>query len=155
MPTSRVFVSLQLVSISNTFSSRDHPYPCHLDSGAEKKKLCLSLGAENWIDFAESEDIVKDVKDITGGLGAHAAIVTTASVSLALLHYSYNANSCEEHGLFTSNRVSAKWRNIDGRWLARNSNFKCIYLLDRHQGTWHCRRSQLVICPDKCFLFRV
>lgn len=53
-----------------------------IDTGAEKHKLVMSLGAEKWIDFKESKDIVKDIKDATGGLGAHAALVT-ASVSAA------------------------------------------------------------------------
>ncbi|KAF9031520.1 GroES-like protein [Hymenopellis radicata] len=52
-----------------------------IDSGEEKKQLCLKLGAEVWIDFKESKDIVGDVKAATGGLGAHSAVVTTASPS--------------------------------------------------------------------------
>jgi len=52
-----------------------------IDSGEEKKKLCLGLGADKWIDFKESKDIVKDIKDLTDGFGAHSAIVTTASSS--------------------------------------------------------------------------
>ena len=52
-----------------------------IDGGEEKKKLCLEeLGADAWIDFRESKDIVEDVKKLTGGKGAHAAVVTTASV---------------------------------------------------------------------------
>lgn len=52
-----------------------------IDSGEEKKKLCLSLGAEHWIDFKESKDLVADIKAASGGFGPHAAIVTAASVS--------------------------------------------------------------------------
>ena len=52
------------------------------DSGAEKKELCLRLGAEVWIDFKETQDIVAAVKAATGGAGAHSAVVTTASVSI-------------------------------------------------------------------------
>ncbi|KAG6865643.1 hypothetical protein C0991_000813 [Blastosporella zonata] len=50
-----------------------------IDSGAEKKKLCHDLGADVWIDFKTSQDVVADVKKATDGLGAHSAIVTTAS----------------------------------------------------------------------------
>ncbi|KAJ7642131.1 chaperonin 10-like protein [Roridomyces roridus] len=50
-----------------------------IDTGAAKKKLCLSLGAEAWIDFKESKDIVKEIKAHTGGEGAHAAVVTATS----------------------------------------------------------------------------
>lgn len=50
-----------------------------IDTGAEKKQLCLELGADKWIDFKESKDIVKDIKDATNGLGAHSTIVTSAS----------------------------------------------------------------------------
>ncbi|KAJ6505344.1 chaperonin 10-like protein [Mycena sanguinolenta] len=52
-----------------------------VDTGADKKKLCLELGADKWIDFQESKDIVEDIKAITGGLGAHSALVTAASSS--------------------------------------------------------------------------
>ncbi|KAK0219893.1 chaperonin 10-like protein [Armillaria fumosa] len=52
-----------------------------IDSGAEKKKLTLSLGAEVWIDFKESKDIVADVKAATGGFGAHSAVITAAHSS--------------------------------------------------------------------------
>ncbi|KAJ7173932.1 chaperonin 10-like protein [Mycena crocata] len=52
-----------------------------VDTGADKKKLCLELGADKWIDFNETKDIVGDIKAITDGLGAHSAVVTAASSS--------------------------------------------------------------------------
>ncbi|KAJ7651116.1 hypothetical protein FB45DRAFT_1050917 [Roridomyces roridus] len=52
-----------------------------VDSGADKKKLCLELGADKWIDFKETQDIVEEIKALTGGFGAHAAVVTTANSS--------------------------------------------------------------------------
>ena len=52
-----------------------------LDTGAEKEKLCKDLGAEVWVDFKTSKDVVKDIVDATNGLGAHAAVVTSASSS--------------------------------------------------------------------------
>ncbi|KAL6306584.1 GroES-like protein [Sparassis latifolia] len=50
-----------------------------VDTGAEKKKLCMKLGAEKWIDFKESKDLVADIKAATGGLGPHAAVVTAST----------------------------------------------------------------------------
>ncbi|KIY44006.1 GroES-like protein [Fistulina hepatica ATCC 64428] len=55
--------------------------PIAIDTGADKKKLCLSLGAEAFIDFKESKDIVADVKALTEGKGAHSAVVTSAAAS--------------------------------------------------------------------------
>ncbi|KAF9548185.1 mannitol-1-phosphate dehydrogenase [Agrocybe pediades] len=52
-----------------------------IDGGEEKHKLCMSLGAEVWIDFTKSKDIVADIKKVTDGKGAHGAVVTTASSS--------------------------------------------------------------------------
>ena len=52
-----------------------------IDTGDEKRQLCEKLGADAWIDFKTSSDIVADVKRITGGPGAHAAVVTAASPS--------------------------------------------------------------------------
>ncbi|KDQ59945.1 hypothetical protein JAAARDRAFT_154004 [Jaapia argillacea MUCL 33604] len=50
-----------------------------IDTGEEKKKLALKLGAEKFIDFKEVEDIITAVKASTDGLGPHAAVVTAAS----------------------------------------------------------------------------
>ncbi|KAG1790234.1 chaperonin 10-like protein [Suillus plorans] len=52
-----------------------------IDTGLEKKKLCLELGAEKWIDFQEEKDIVQAVREACDGEGAHCAVVTTASAS--------------------------------------------------------------------------
>ena len=38
----------------------------------------MKLGAEKWVDFRETTDLVKDIVDATDGLGAHAAVVTAA-----------------------------------------------------------------------------
>ncbi|KAI0946791.1 hypothetical protein AcW1_010150 [Taiwanofungus camphoratus] len=50
-----------------------------IDTGSEKRDMCLSLGAEKFIDFSQSADIVADVIATCDGLGAHAALITTAS----------------------------------------------------------------------------
>ena len=69
------------VSWSNLPSGKISSY-CRADTGAEKKELCLKLGAEKWVDFRESKDLVKDIKDAAGGDGPHAALVSAANVSL-------------------------------------------------------------------------
>ncbi|KZT71173.1 GroES-like protein [Daedalea quercina L-15889] len=48
-----------------------------IDSGTEKRDLCLSVGAEKFLDFKESANLIADVKALTDPLGAHAALVTT------------------------------------------------------------------------------
>jgi propanol-preferring alcohol dehydrogenase len=50
-----------------------------IDSGEEKRELCEKLGAEVWLDFAKTKDIVSAIRDATDGLGAHAAVVTAAT----------------------------------------------------------------------------
>ena len=50
-----------------------------LDSGADKRALCDKLGAEAFVDYAESKDLVADLKKACGGKGPHAAIVTASS----------------------------------------------------------------------------
>ena len=74
-----------------------------IDGGEEKQKLCKTLGADAWIDFTTSKDIVGDVKKATGGAGAHAAVVTTASVR-RLFYYIY---------IF----VSSHLQSISGIWI--------------------------------------
>lgn len=48
----------------------DHP---------SKKDLVLKSGAEHFIDHTTSKDLGEDVKALTGGLGAKAALVLTAA----------------------------------------------------------------------------
>ncbi|KAI6024234.1 mannitol-1-phosphate dehydrogenase MPDH1 [Pisolithus marmoratus] len=51
-----------------------------IDSGKEKQDLCLSLGAEKWIDFRESgSNLVDDVTAAADGKGPHAALVAAGS----------------------------------------------------------------------------
>lgn len=53
-----------------------------ISQGAEKRKLCLEeLGVDYFVDYHESEDLVKEVKALTNG-GPHAVIVTSASDTL-------------------------------------------------------------------------
>ena len=49
-----------------------------IDTGSEKQELCLSLGAEKWIDYKTSTDVAADVCAATDGIGAHAVLVTAA-----------------------------------------------------------------------------
>ncbi|KAK7037771.1 alcohol dehydrogenase [Paramarasmius palmivorus] len=49
-----------------------------IDTGKEKRDLCLKLGAEKFIDFKETKNIVQEVLKITGS-GAHSAVVTSAA----------------------------------------------------------------------------
>lgn len=52
-----------------------------IDSGEDKKKLVQKLGAEAWIDFKETKDLVGDIKKASGGLGPQAAVVAAASAA--------------------------------------------------------------------------
>lgn len=52
-----------------------------IDSGEEKKKMCLEqLGASTFVDFATSKNVVKDVQAATeDGLGPHAVILVAVN----------------------------------------------------------------------------
>jgi propanol-preferring alcohol dehydrogenase len=50
--------------------------PVVVDTGEDKKKLALDLGAEEFVDFKESKDSVADVVKICDGIGAHGVFVT-------------------------------------------------------------------------------
>ncbi|EKV06736.1 hypothetical protein PDIG_76450 [Penicillium digitatum PHI26] len=49
-----------------------------IDSGDEKRDLCLKLGAEEFIDFKATKDVSAEIKRITAH-GAHGVIVTAAT----------------------------------------------------------------------------
>lgn len=48
---------------------------------SSKKQLALDSGAEAFFGFDTEKDVTQAVKDLTGGLGAKAAIVVTASTA--------------------------------------------------------------------------
>ncbi|KAF8550404.1 mannitol-1-phosphate dehydrogenase M1PDH1 [Imleria badia] len=53
-----------------------------IDSGEEKRKLCLALGAEKWIDFKESGDaLVQNVVAAADGLGPQAALISAGAAA--------------------------------------------------------------------------
>jgi len=50
-----------------------------LDTGDEKKALCEKLGAEAFVDFKTSKNLIEELKQVADGKGPHAAIVASAS----------------------------------------------------------------------------
>ncbi|KAI1324314.1 dehydrogenase-like protein [Xylariaceae sp. FL0255] len=51
-----------------------------VDGGAEKGDVCRKLGAEAYVDFASSKNLVEDVKKAsTDGMGPHAVVLLAAS----------------------------------------------------------------------------
>ena len=49
--------------------------PIVIDAGS-KKKLCMEVGAEEFIDFKETADVPARIKEIADGIGAHGVLVT-------------------------------------------------------------------------------
>lgn len=49
-----------------------------IDKGTEKRDFVLSLGAKEFIDFSQTDDIAARVREITDG-GAHAVVVTAGN----------------------------------------------------------------------------
>jgi propanol-preferring alcohol dehydrogenase len=49
-----------------------------IDTGADKEKLCKEMGATAFVDYAK-DDVVKTVKDLTDGEGAHGIICCAGS----------------------------------------------------------------------------
>lgn len=55
-------------------------HPIAIDGGEEKGKVCMSLGAQAFVDFTTSGDVVEDVRRAThGGKGPDAALLLAAS----------------------------------------------------------------------------
>jgi propanol-preferring alcohol dehydrogenase len=52
-----------------------------IDTGDDKRHLCLRLGCEAFVDFAKVKDVAAEVKRLTGGKGAHGVFVTTGSAA--------------------------------------------------------------------------
>lgn len=54
-------------------------HPIAIDGGGEKGKICRALGAQAYIDFQQSSDMVGDVKRATDGAGPKAVLLLAAS----------------------------------------------------------------------------
>jgi propanol-preferring alcohol dehydrogenase len=50
-----------------------------IDGGDEKRDMCKKLGAEEFVDFSKTKDLVKDVQGLTDGLGPHAVILVAVN----------------------------------------------------------------------------
>lgn len=50
--------------------------PIAIDGGEAKEKLCLSIGAEAFVDFTKTKDVAGEIKRIADGVGAHGVVVT-------------------------------------------------------------------------------
>ncbi|CAG7555847.1 unnamed protein product [Fusarium equiseti] len=50
-----------------------------LDGGEEKRKVCTELGADTFVDFKTSTDIVGEIKNATGELGPDGVLLLAAS----------------------------------------------------------------------------
>ena len=49
-----------------------------IDTGKEKEELSKRLGAEQFVDFKTSSNVIEEVKKLTDG-GPHAAVIIAAS----------------------------------------------------------------------------
>jgi propanol-preferring alcohol dehydrogenase len=65
-------VGIQGIQLAKAMGFR----PIAVDSGKEKRWMCLRLGAEAFIDFREVKDAAAEVVKIADGKGAHAVFVT-------------------------------------------------------------------------------
>ncbi|RTE72898.1 hypothetical protein BHE90_012677 [Fusarium euwallaceae] len=50
-----------------------------VDAGENKRRLCMELGCEAFIDFANTQDVPEEIKRITSGKGVDGVFVTASS----------------------------------------------------------------------------
>lgn len=65
-------VGIQGVQLAEAMGYR----PIVIDTGSEREKMVKELGAEHFVDFKTSEDVAKEIVELTDGIGAHAVFVT-------------------------------------------------------------------------------
>lgn len=65
-------VGIQGVQLAKAMGYR----PIAIDTGADKRELCLKLGAEAFIDFKETSNVAAEVVKLADGIGAHGVFVT-------------------------------------------------------------------------------
>ncbi|KZZ94060.1 Alcohol dehydrogenase superfamily, zinc-type [Ascosphaera apis ARSEF 7405] len=65
-------VGIQGVQIAKAMGLR----PIAIDTGADKRELCMKMGAEHFIDFKEVDDVAQAVVKVADGVGAHGVFIT-------------------------------------------------------------------------------
>lgn len=65
-------VGIQGVQLAKAMGYR----PLVVDSGSEKRKIALQMGAEAFVDRKEVENVAEEVIRVCDGIGAHAVFVT-------------------------------------------------------------------------------
>lgn len=76
-------VGIQGVQLADAMGLR----PIVVDTGDDKKKLAMSLGAEHFIDFKTVDDVAAEIIKITDGIGAHGVFVTAPQSYPSSLSY--------------------------------------------------------------------
>ncbi|TPX12773.1 uncharacterized protein E0L32_000950 [Thyridium curvatum] len=65
-------VGIQGIQLAKAMGMR----PIAIDGGEVKRKLCLEMGAEAFVDFTQTADVAAEVVKIADGVGAHGVLVT-------------------------------------------------------------------------------
>jgi propanol-preferring alcohol dehydrogenase len=76
-------VGIQGVQLAKGMGMR----PIVVDTGADKRSLALSMGAEAFIDFRETSDPAQAVVQTADGIGAHGVFVTAPAAYKTALSY--------------------------------------------------------------------
>jgi len=50
-----------------------------VDTGKEKEQVCRELGAEAFVDYMTSKDLIQEIKSHTDGYGPHGALIVAAA----------------------------------------------------------------------------
>ncbi|KAF8713663.1 Alcohol dehydrogenase GroES-like domain, partial [Rhizoctonia solani] len=101
-----------------------------VDTGDHKKELCLKLGAETFIDFKETDNIVEDVIRAADGAGVHAAIVTSGLTAV----YSQSLQYLRRGGTLVAVGVSGKIEIDMASTIPRNIKIKTVYVGNREEA---------------------
>lgn len=76
-------VGIQGVQLAKAFGMR----PIVIDTGGEKRKLALEMGAEAFVDFNETDDPAKAVIEVADGVGVHGVFVTAPAAYKTAVSY--------------------------------------------------------------------
>lgn len=76
-------VGIQGVQLAKGMGMR----PIVVDTGADKRKLAMEMGAEAFIDFLETSDAAQAVIQLADGVGAHGVFVTAPAAYKTALSY--------------------------------------------------------------------
>jgi len=109
-------VGIQGIQLARAMGMR----PIAIDGGEAKKKLCLAMGAEAFVDFRDTKDVAAKVVEIADGVGAHGVLVTAYQAYKDAMNFVGNRKGAKIMCIALPPAGAVQLGGEPGRWVFLN-----------------------------------